>query len=503
MRKLSFMLFCTCVLFFHACKNYEDFREIDSVNYEPTFAVPLVNSSLSLDDVWESVEDDISYLYIAPDGSMSINYSQDQIQIGVAEIIQDIADFPIVLIDSAMSVPVLMPDNVVVTKTHLKNGTISFDIQSMHTEDIDLTIFFPDLTQNGVPFEMSTPILYQGSSPSFASIAPTSLENFDLSIPDGNLEIRYEAYNTSGNRVLLDLISGEAKDFEYSHIEGIWSNESFTLAIDTINIDIAENWVDGQISFEDPKLTINLSNSIGVPISIKTQNMIAYTADGNAIPVTSVFDDGYMVNYPALTEIGQEKTDQIILDKNNSNIVSVFNALPEYITYEVIAILNPENSSGIGFVSDNSTVKGNIEVEIPIYGTASGFTLETNTDFDMEDFEDMAYGTFKLITINEIPLDLNMQLYFMDESDNIIDSLFEYQQIILASPGIGINNMLLNPSEETNIIDISSERLDMIRLTNSIKTKAAFSTANGGTVPVRILSTQKVAVKLGAIISVQ
>jgi hypothetical protein len=502
MKKLSFVLFCSFVLLFQACQNYEDFRAIDSVNYEPEFAVPLINSSLSLDDVLENV-DDISFLNIDPDGSMTVNYSQEPAQKSASELIQDIADFPIVFIDSSMSVPLQLFDNMTVTKLSLKEGTISFDIQSNHTEDIALKIIFPGITQNGIPFEMLTNLIYSGSTPVASSIAPISIEGYDLSIPNGNLEMRYEAYNTNGDRVLLDMISGEARDWEYNQIEGIWSYESFTVDKDTINIDIAENWIDGQISFSDPKILINLSNSIGIPMAIKIQNLTAHTADGNLIPLNYAFEDGYIINYPSLTEIGLDKADQIILDKNNSNIISAINALPQYITYEIVAIMNPESSTTVGFISENSTITGNLEIEIPIEGTASGFTLETSADFTMEEAGEIAYATFKLVTNNEIPVDLNMQLYFMDENNNIIDSLFEGPQNILAAPEIGANNTLLSSSEEINFIEISTERLNTIRQAKRIKTKAALSTANNGTVPVSIRSTQKVDVKMGAIIGIE
>ncbi len=501
MRKLSYVLFCTCTLLVYSCQNYEDFREVDRVDHNPELAIPLVNSSLSLDDILEN-EEDFSFLTIAPDGSMSYNYSQDPVEKAASELIEEMEDFPLALVDSFMSVPVQLFENFTVSKLNLKNGTIAFDIQSSHTEDINLKITFPGMTQNGSPFEMQSIIEYQGTTPTTTSISPTSIQNFALNLAGGNLDIRYEAYNNAGQRVLLDLITGEAKDWTYSSIEGIWANETFTVNSDTIEVDLFDDITDGEISFADPKLILDIQNSIGFPVQMKIENMMAYTVDGNSIPFTSIFSDGYNLKYPGLNEMGQETSDQIVLDKNNSNIISILNARPKYIVYDVVGIINPEDAQTTGFIAEDSKVKGEFSIEIPIYGTASDFTIESISDFELEDIEQISHAEFKLITDNGIPLDLEMQVYFMDENGLEIDSLLQGQTALLSAPEMGANGAVINTTEQTNIIEIPAERVNLIQTAKQIKVKASLSTANQGMTPVRILSTQELKVRLGAILGI-
>jgi len=497
MRKLSLVLFCAFVLLFQACQNFEDIKEIDSVEHSPEFAVPLVNSTLSLNDVLEN-DDDLSFLEIDPDGAMTAKYTQENMEQAASELIQEMEDFPVVLIDSFMSVPVNLFENLSVSQLNLKNGTLEFDIQSSHTEDIDLTITFPGMTKNGVPFQVQTSMDYQGNTPVSTNIPATPLQDFELSLAGGNLEIRYEAYNTMGDRVLLDLISGEAKNWEYSSIEGVWENETFPLDNDTIDIDLFGNSIAGQISLEDPKLAIDLVNSIGFPVQLKIQNMTAYLEDGTSMAVSSILNSGYTLNYPALNEMGQEKMDQIVLDKNNSNIISVLNAQPKYIIYDIIAVMNPDSTTANGFITENSKIEAKATLELPIYGTASGFTLESTTAFDVEDVDVVEYAEFKLVTNNGIPVDLNTQFYFLDDLDNVIDSLFENQQSILQAPEIGANGTVISTTEETNIINIPADKFYRIQSATKVKVNAAFSTANQGTIPVRILTSQELEVRMGA-----
>lgn len=501
MRKLTFVLFCTSILCFNACKKFEDINEIDRIDYNPEFAVPLINSSLSLDDIIE-FEESISFLDIASDGSMSLQYSKDEVEQQADELIQELQDFPLVLVDSVMNVPINLFDNLEVRKLRLKTGTLSFNLESSHTEDLDVRIIFPGITQNGQAFEMQTSIDYQGSTPLAVPISPQPVGNYEIEMPNGMLEVQYEAFNNQGQRVLLDMVSGEARDWTYDHIEGIWDQESFLLKKDTIEVDLFENWVEGTLSFVDPKLILNLSNSIGFPTQLRLENMMAYTAEGNSIPFTSMLSDGYNINYPTLSAIGEEVTSQIILDKNNSNIISVFKARPQFITYEIRGTINPENSNEIGFVAESSTLKGGISLEVPVYGTASGFTFEEDSELELDEIEDISYAEFKLITNNSIPLDLSIQLYFLDENDSILDSLFETRQDLLAAPEIGANGTVLTASEQVNIVEVTQERFDRIRSAKEIRVQAAVSTANEASVPVRIFSHQKVEVKMGAKIGI-
>lgn len=502
MRNLSFTLFCVCVFLLHSCKNYEDFREVDHVNYNPELAVPLINSSLSIEDILES-QDSISFLTVNSDGSMSLNYSQEEVDKKASDLIEKIADFPIVLIDSFMSVPVQIFENFTISKLNLKRGSISFEIGSSHTENIDLNISFPGMIKNGIPFQVETEIAYQGSTPTEVTIPAEYFEGFELSVPGGNLEVRYTAYNSSGQRVLLDKITGEARDWEYSSIEGVWDTENFTISTDTIEIDIFEEWTQGQIRFEDPKLILDIRNSIGFPTQIKLENLTAHTKDGNTISLTSVFDEGYDLKFPSLNEMGMEKSDQIVLDKNNSNIVSILNAQPTHITYNVLGTINPENNPETGFVSENSAIKGDLSVEVPVYGTASEFTLETTSDFEMEEVEELTHAEFKLIVKNGIPLELDIQVYFLDENNTIIDSLFNNQGQVIPAPEVGANGAVVNILEDINFIDVPAERLDNIQTAKQIKVKASLTSANQGLTPVKIFTNQEIEIKLGAIFGIE
>ena len=127
------------MIFISSCKKFEDIRVVDNVKYDAEFAIPLVNSRVSLQDILNS-EENIAVLEIDDDGDMTLNYEAEFEHNSVNELIGEIPSFPLVLIDSVTNVPVQVFDNIELNTISLKGGTISFNIQSGITENIDVTI---------------------------------------------------------------------------------------------------------------------------------------------------------------------------------------------------------------------------------------------------------------------------------------------------------------------------------------------------------------------------
>ena len=130
-------------------------------------------------------------------------------------------------------------------------------------------------------------------------------------------------------------------------------------------------------------------------------------------------------DYPELNEVGEERVTRFSMNKDNSNIVEVLGSSPVALDYDVDAITNPDNDDAIrGFMTDSSRYVANVEVELPIYGRASGFAAIDTFDIDFSDFQDIKEVEFKLITKNDLPLEVGMELYFEDQAGKVVDSLF-------------------------------------------------------------------------------
>ena len=260
--------------------------------------------------------------------------------------------------------------------------------------------------------------------------------------------------------------------------------------------------MDGDISFEDPRIAIQVENSFGIPMSARLLNVKAITAAGNEINLTTSINS-FDLNYPAINEIGESKTTTFYLDRNNSNIKDILDTRPTKILYEIEGTLNPQDINDLVFLTDQSTLASILKIELPIHGTASGFTVQTSAEMDLQDIENISDAEFKLITDNGLPIDVDFQMYFQDENENIIDSLFNEPQAVLSSAAIDTNGNTVGTTESITFVDMPKDRMTMIQNAKAALINVSFSTTNNGNSSVIINSSQNVEIRMGAKIGLE
>ena len=119
---------------------------------------------------------------------------------------------------------------------------------------------------------------------------------------------------------------------------------------------------------------------------------------------------------------------------------------------------------------------------------------------DFSEYQDLERITFKLITDNGFPFDVGMQVYFLNDQNEMLDSLFTTNVPVLGAATIdGAGDV--TSSVETTI----EETFDNMRFSNltanskRIVLIGSLQTADGGTTPVKIYSDHNVSIKLGAL----
>jgi hypothetical protein len=344
---------------------------------------------------------------------------------------------------------------------------------------------------------------------------PLDLSGHLLLSDSNTLDFRYEAYTPDGTRVVLPesspgipgmglLLNG----FTLSYVEGYWGYSEYPLTLDTIDIDINQTDLKGNVRVKDPKVIMTVSNSWGFPtrgvikyLSFIGQDGLEYKLESNVF-----FGDSIDFNYPSLIagEVGQTKYTDIVLDGSNSNIADIFNAQPVKLVYEVAGISNATKDPTIeGFLTDKSTIALRMSVELVLEGSVQDFGAEQTLDLNFGDYTDLDTAKieeveFKLVTENSTPIATAMQLYFLDEVGNPLDSLFVgAPQFIMQAPPIDANGNAIGSKRTETFVPMDITRFDRVRQSKSMLMRTFFTTAEGGLVPVKLLATQSTTVKMG------
>lgn len=418
---------------------------------------------------------------------------------------EDIPTFPFALIDSFVSLPANLFPNILIDQLNLSSGDIRFEVVSPYLEEIDFTLSIPHLKKNGQFFQVNQTIPAASTgTPIQVSIPAISLAGYEFQFPGNNLEMRYEAYNGNNERVLLALVAGEGIEWKYNYLEGYWANDVFELERDTLEIEVFETAFDGEFSISNPTLTIELENSFGFPVMAVVNSMQMINSEGQVLELEStLFDEGLHLNYPSLDEVNVSKTTTLTFNSSNSNIADLLNSQPKEVIYDLGVMINPNDDNEMqGFITDQGKIKASIKTEIPAQGSFR-FSQEEVIDIDFNDVEEIVEGSFKLITDNGLPISSDVQFYFIDADQNKIDSLFINELHILEAAAVDGNGDVMNTSKSQVEQTITAERMTKIQNAQQLIVKTSSATSGDGTMPVKILSTQELNVKLGVTLKVK
>lgn len=500
------------VAFWPACKK-TDFENLELADHDAEFAFPLFSTELLLKDLLftlqsDSLSDDT--IFVNDDNTMTLFYTGDVAEKPATDIFKFLSGTKLIFMtDTVVNYPIDSPDGVSVRVADIKSGFVIFYVNNTTPDTIHGYVEFSSLSKGGVVFEHPF-LVAPGTSYVSDSV---NLDGQHLEALNNNLSIRYFAYDPNNVRIRLpDFPVALVAGLEFTYVEGNWGFQWYKLTRDTIEIDINQTNLKGDLKIKNPKVTMRISNSWGFPTRGQVKYLSFIGQQGEEIPLMSqgVFEhdsfDYKDFNYPSwqLGEIGQTKYTDVTLDHTNSNIADIFNSQPTRLIYEVDGISNAQHDPNlIGFITDKSTIKLQMRVELVLEGSVRNFGAEQTMNLDFGEFGSLDSANikdveFKLVTENGTPISSDVQIYFRDDAQNPIDSLFDGgpREVIKSAP-INNDGIATGTTRTEEFIPMPAARFDRIRAAKDALLKTAFTTAEEGSTFVKLLATNKIVVKMG------
>jgi hypothetical protein len=488
-----------------ACQPLEDIDKVEAAAFDAEYAVPIASAQLSLRDVLESFED-LNTVFVDEEGLIHFRYQGDLISQNSEAVFDGINatlnNTPIPVLDKKM--PIILGDDTGLEFDHLifKGGKLNMVAQNRHADEVTFTITLPQITKNGEPLTDTFDMMpFDGEGFPTPYLKQYDLEGYEA-IPDpvtDSLYIEYELIRSNGEPDTADFVLMTFEDLSFSYMEGYMGIESHK-GNDTIIIDFFDNYVKGDIYFADPTVTFYVENAFGIPTRSQVNIFEVFTVRDEVLNLEGEYiTNGIDFPYPALDKVGEREYGEFVFDKNNSNIDDILGAGPIAIHYDVDAITNPDSNTMIrGFLTDSSFYKVRVEVDLPLYGTSIDFIARDTFDLSFDNFGDVKNAEFKLVAENELPLDVFIQGYMLNEQGVVIDSLFTDNQLVVASASVDELGYVEASTERVSFIDFPEERFEKVKDTRSLEIVASFYTANEGKQAVYILESQNLNVRIGA-----
>jgi len=501
---LRWLLLSIVAMILPSCNQLDSINSIDNIEIQADYALPLINSTTTIQDLLEASETEATLINTNSDGTLTFNYQSVGPDVTAGQLFADIPDFPFAVPNQRATVPVEIFPGVKLETLKLRGGTINFQIHNSVPEDINIQIIFSNLIKNGQPFTVTEQLINQGQTPQEFLLTPIDITGYDLNLDNEEMTVEYVATKVSdGSSVTLDAVGGWGRDWQYDFVSGNFTAKQFSMEEDTLSIDLFDLGFDGALSLADPQLSLDFENSFGLAIRARITKLTMINTEGASVSLNGRFaQEGFLLDAPRLNEVGTSRHSTLTLNKDNSNIVEMLAIQPHKIIYQMSGEINPDNNSAITFIQPTSKVTTSIRAIVPAHGTFKMQTeQETAIDFGQPD--QLKSASFKLITTNGMPFGAQVQFYFLNDNNTVLDSLFKNQEMILTAASVDADGFPINPTPLTTEIEVPASRLTAMNESKKMLMKISLATSDDGQTPVKITPDQALSVKLGAILSIE
>ena len=502
-----------------------------TVRWEPGFEGPLVFGNLSIEDMLTKfdtsgylIEDSTNFLYFIFDTSETV-YADDYIDIPDQDFLQ-------VFFQSEVDIPGSSLGNIGDTITfikvknfewertgderldsvNMKGGEIVIFVTSTIKHTGILTIYSDQIELNGEQYRQVIDI--SDPSGNFSTTVRVPLAGASLRLDNSNpdttfLEMIFEFdLINSGADILASEIVSITKSFQNLDYQAVYGYVGVydSLIIDKEVIEFSsmpEDFI-GRIQLADPQIHLKVGNSFGVPFGIELLDLEARFKDASMTPINLDPDvNPIIIDAPTINQAGQSILSHTAIDSNNSNINEIASTDLTGLQFSINALGNPTGFMN-NFILDTSHLDVNIEVVIPMHLRAEGLELADTFDFEIggdEGFsrENIKSFMFQLETENGLPLEVSIQVYFMDNNDDYLDSLFNEQNWnILPSGVVDDDGKVIMTTYNKVEVPLTESQIDNVFIAEKIMIKTLVETTDQGTRDIKFYSTNSLSFKLGA-----
>lgn len=495
------ILTCLIILFLTSCIK-DDLEKLKGDNWNPEFAIPLIDSRFDVYRVFKK-SNDSGFVLTGTDHVISLVYSRELFRVSGGELFS-LPDVPFDLTIAQGELP-FTGTGILLKHLDFDQGMLQVHIVHSVTEDVFIKLNMPRTTKNGIPFQKTFTIRYKGSSvTAFDTIFDLSQYKSDLSGSSGQesnkLNIHYVSSRlASGTPAPLNAFIVDFKDLSFNYLGGYFGKINIGKFSDSLGFTAFENFTTGGLKFEDPKIIITTDNGFGIP-AFMFFNKFSGNRSGVSSELTgNIIDNGMIIKAAIDSAISVVSIEEV--NDGNSNLGDFLSTPPHALNFDIDLEANPNNDTTVyNFVSSKSELVGNIAVDLPLKGRLNSVVFENIYDFQSNGLDNVDKAIVKIWTKNFFPLGVNMQLYFIDSTEMIFDSLILDGSKIFKEAILDDQGFSRIPSIEESYVDIGAGKFnDINRDAKKMKLRAELLINQSSTQSIKIADDNYFEIKLGVI----
>jgi len=246
------------------------------------------------------------------------------------------------------------------------------------------------------------------------------------------------------------------------------------------------------LKLADPRIDLSTESSLGIPFELTLDSVFAFAEDGSSLELEFYEGHPFKIPAPTLSQLGERAIGEFNINNQTSNFHELMNLAPERISYRVSGGVDPDIPDQNHFLLDTSRFVLEGDFLLPLDLRYTRYALTDTLEFEIGDGGiDTAMVKeveLKINTLNELPIELDLQLYLLDASHTLIDSVFEQEGVFLPASEVDSDGILQSASEQVSSAHFYTDKLARLDQVRYIYVKAGIVTSRQGTPYVKFYS---------------
>ncbi|MGE5424590.1 MAG: hypothetical protein ACM3N9_04455 [Syntrophothermus sp.] len=517
------------VVLLAGCAKYFDKDKMILDNWTPDFALPLVDDSITFEKGLEVGGAEKNFI-IDESGNISIlfYYNADAFGITPSTLLGQISpqldyshqftvqEQQIIQAQDYILPPETVPLNlneqnpdVRMDRIMIKRGSIHLNCFSDFNNAGSLSITIPEATKGGHVFTFNLLPFKQGQSDQQIDLSGVLI---NMASNPGQISMQISGIIKKGSSPAAGqatMCSATLRIDTIGLFEGYFGNRVMELGEEYVKINVFNNaFALGTLYFEEPSASVTVVNSLGIPMKVTIEELKSVNLQSNVVyDITNQLGSNSIIDIaaPLITDPNPKKKSVEFTNLNTNNSMNSFiNIKPDRVYYKLKAELNP-NNTGSNFLRDTSSFKADLKVKFPLYGYFDNLTVQDTFPFNLAEQKDITQMLLRTAITNGLPLMARMQVYFVDDRFNKLDSLTGTDNIFIkeapVDPATHLPYHGMYGVKDTSFL-LDEARIKKLQQAKKMLVKAVMNTSGGGQSPVKIKADQALKLRFSAMIKI-
>lgn len=381
---------------------------------------------------------------------------------------------------------------------------LNYEFISTLQADVEVALKMPSTDKNGMPIDTTILIAANQTTTGTIQLSNTVLDLTTDSVQShSRLPIELTA-TVLGTSSMVTVDSGHAivsafdmDNISFAYIEGYFGDSTVAVPSSTVDLDLdILNQFNGEITFEDPKLSVGVVSSVGIPVALDLR-FISYR-NGTGYPLNA---SSQLFPYP--TVIGDSAMGTLVYDNTNSSLSSVFTFPFDSLAYGGAVTVNPDTTTygKYNFITSDSKIAGDILIDLPFTFTTAGLSLSRTIDSTLNlssylesSLYEFDYAKLLINTTSSLPVDATLDLKFYAADG----TLLLVKTINALESGVpNVDGVVIAPSVTFSELELTASDFSLLTQARVAVAEATMNSFNQGMVPVKLRTDATIKIDLG------